>query len=211
MVLKLVLHWEKHDMEKEVIDLVYIDDEPEEALSAYLEDEYKNEKCSLNIEQIHFKCDQGYESLLQNDKVISSNVIVIDSKLFENDNVKHHGKFSGEEFKMILRKVYPFIEVVVVSQNGEDENYEIIPKYRSENIESYTEHYEKVLKDKLNESINKIITFRNISKKLGMNNEIDKLLIERTVDSLNGISDYEELKKSDIDELITAFKKMNQE
>ena len=198
-------------MEKEIINLVYIDDEPEEALSEYLEDDYKYEKCSLNIEQIQFKCEEGYESLLQNDKVISSNVIVIDSKLFENDNVKRHGKFSGEEFKMILRKMYPFIEVVVVSQNGEDEDYEIVPKYRSENVESYSEHYEKVLKNKLHESINKVITFRNISKKLGTNHGIDKLLVERTVDSLNGISDYGELKKSDVDELIAAFQKLSQE
>lgn len=198
-------------MEKEIINLVYIDDEPEEALSEYLEDDYKYEKCSLNIEQIQFKCEDGYESLLQNDKVISSNVIVIDSKLFENDNVKRHGKFSGEEFKMILRKMYPFIEVVVVSQNGEDEDYEIVPKYRSENVERYFEHYEKVLKNKLHESINKVITFRNISKKLGTNHGIDKLLVERTVDSLNGISDYGELKKSDVDELIAAFQKLSQE
>lgn len=198
-------------MEKERINIIYIDDEPEEALSAYLEDGYRNERCLLNIEQIKFECEKGYESLLENEEVLASNVIIIDSKLFENDKVKYNGKFSGEEFRMILRKMYPFIEVVVISQNGENDAYDIIPKYRSETSEKAEEYYDRVLKEKIDDSIRKVITFRNISKKLGNNNGIEKLLIERTVDSLNGIRDYEDLKKSDIDDLIAAFQKIRQE
>lgn len=198
-------------MEKERINIIYIDDEPEEALSAYLEDVYRNEKCLLNIEQIKFECEKGYESLLENEEVLTSNVIIIDSKLFENDKVKYNGKFSGEEFRMILRKMYPFIEVVVISQNGENDEYDIIPKYRSETSEKAEEYYDRVLKGKIDDSIGKVITFRNISRKLGNNSGIEKLLIERTVDSLNGIRDYEDLKKSDIDDLIAAFQKIRQE
>ena len=106
---------------------------------------------------------------------------------------------------MILRKIYPFIEVLVISQNGENKDFDIIPKYRSGGSEKSGEYYDRVLKGKIDESIQKVITFRNISKKLEGNKGIEKFLIERTVDSLNGISDYNELSKEDIDQLITAF------
>ena len=70
---------------------------------------------------------------------------------------------------MILRKVFPFIEVLVISQNGMNEDFEIIPKYRSGSSETSKQYYERVLKDKIDESVKKVITFRNISKKLESN------------------------------------------
>ena len=109
---------------------------------------------------------------------------------------------------MILRKVFPFIEVLVISQNGENKNFEIIPKYRSGSSETSKEYYERVLKDKIDECIKRVITFRNISKKLENNNGIEKFLVEKAVDSLNGINDYEDLSKEDIDKLIAAFQSM---
>ena len=65
-----------------------------------------------------------------------------------------------------------------------------------------------MLKSKIDESIKKVIKFRNISKKLESNKGIEKFLIEKTVDSLNGINDYEDLSKEDIDKLIIAFQSM---
>lgn len=190
---------------KENIKLVYIDDERDEAISEYLEEGYRNEKYDVEYREIGFECEEGYESLLESQAVASANVILIDSRLFENDRVKDKGKFSGEEFRMILRKVFPFIEVLVISQNGENKAFDIIPKYRSGGPETSMEYYDRVLKTKLDESIDKVITFRNISKKLEDNQGIEKMLIERTVDSLNGIHVYDDLSKKDIDRLITAF------
>jgi len=43
---------------------------------------------------------------------------------------------------------------------------------------------------------------------LESNKGIEKFLIEKTVDSLNGINDYEDLSKEDIDKLIIAFQSM---
>lgn len=190
---------------KEKVNLVYIDDERDEAISAYLEDTYKSNEYDVEYNEIEFKGNESYESLLDSPEVVSANVILIDSRLFENDNIKCNGKFSGEEFKIILRKVLPFIEVLVISQNGENEKLEIIPKYRSGSSETSKEYYERVLKNKIEESIKRVITFRNISKKLEKNKEIEKFLVEKTVDSLNGINDYEDLSKEDIDKLIAAF------
>lgn len=193
---------------KEKINLVYIDDDRDEAISAYLEDSYRSEKYEVNYQEIKFEGNRGYEGLLDSPEIASANVILIDSRLFENDSIKCDGKFSGEEFRMILRKVFPFIEVLVISQNGENKDYEIIPKYRSGSSETSKEYYERVLKSKIDESIKRVITFRNISKKLESNKGIEKFLVEKAVDSLNGITDYEDLSKDDIDKLITAFQSM---
>ena len=196
-------------MGKEQINLVYVDDDPEEALSAYLEDGYSNDQCDLKLSQVKFECEKGYESLLTLDEVTAANVILIDSRLFENDKVQYDGKFSGEEFRMILRKMFPFIEVLVISQNGEDRDYDIVPKHRSESSETAMNYYNRVLKSKIDESIRKVLIFRNISKKLGTNNGIEKLLVEKVVNSLNGINDYENLTKCDIDNLIAVFQEIS--
>ena len=193
---------------KEKINLVYIDDDRDEAISAYLEENYKSDHYDVVYDEIAFEGEKGYESLLEARQVASANVILIDSRLFENDSIKCKGKFSGEEFRMILRKVFPFIEVLVISQNGENKDFEIIPKYRSESLETANEYYERVLKNKLDESIKRVVTFRNISKKLEKNTGIEKFLVEKAVDSLNGINDYEDLSKDDIDKLIAVFQSM---
>lgn len=193
---------------KEKINLVYIDDDRDEAISAYLGEDYQSDNYNIEYQEIEFKGDKGYERLLDSPVVASANVILIDSRLFENDSIKCKGKFSGEEFRMILRKVFPFIEVLVISQNGENKNFEIIPKYRSGSSETSKEYYERVLKNKIDESIKRVITFRNISKKLEGNKGIEKFLIEKAVDSLNGIKVYEDLSKEDIDKLISAFQSL---
>lgn len=193
---------------KEKINLVYIDDDRDEAISAYLEDNYRNDKYEVKYKEVKFEGNKGYEGLLDSPEVASANIILIDSRLFENDSIKFEGKFSGEEFRMILRKVFPFIEVLVISQNGENRDFEIIPKYRSGSSETSKEYYERVLKSKIDESIKRVITFRNISKKLESNKGIEKFLVEKAVDSLNGINDYEDLSKEDIDKLIIAFQNM---
>lgn len=193
---------------KEIINLVYIDDERDEAISAYLEDGYRNDKYDVRYQEVEFDVQKGYEGLLDSPEVAAANVILIDSKLFEKNNVECKGKFSGEEFRMILRKIFPFIEVVVISQNGENRDYEIIPKYRSGSSETSDKYYERVLKEKIDASIERVITFRNISKKLENNKEIEKFLVEKTMDSLNGINNYDGLTKDDIDNLIDAFKSL---
>ena len=196
--------------EKEKINIVYIDDDRDEAISEYLSEVYQNERYNVEYKEVGFEGDKGYESLLDSPEVASANVILIDSKLFENDSIKNKGKFSGEEFRMILRKVFPFIEVLVISQNGENKDFDIIPKYRSGSEQTSKEYYDGVLKDKIEESINHIITFRNISKKLENNSGIEKFLVEKAVNSLNGLNIYEDLSKKDIDDLIAAFQSIEE-
>ncbi len=196
---------------REKIKLVYIDDDRDEAISEYLEDVYCNDECEVEYGELEFDGERGYEGLLESPQIALANVILIDSRLFENDSIKCKGKFSGEEFKMILRKLYPFIEVLVISQNGENKEMDIIPKFRGGSAETSKEYYGRILKGKIDESIKRVITFRNISKKLEDNKGIEKLLVERIVESLNGIKYYEDLSKEDIDHLISAFQSIEEE
>ncbi len=192
----------------EKIRLVYIDNDPEEAISAYLEQEYRNDNYEIEYQELSFNCQEGYEGLLQSPIVTSANVILIDSFLFDND-LRSEGKFSGEEFRIILRKIYPFIEVLVITQNGENKEYGIIPKYRGQMGRNASDYYRETLKAAIDESIERITIFRNISQKLQNNAGIDKLLVDRVEQSLNGVTEnYDALKKADIDNLIKIFQSL---
>ena len=92
----------------ERFNILYIDDSPEAGLERYLDKEYTHEEYETEYADIIFDPNNGYESLIRDPKVQSANVIFIDSRLFENRTVTA-GKFSGEEFKIILKKYYPFI------------------------------------------------------------------------------------------------------
>ena len=86
----------------EKIKISYIDDLIDTNLSKYL-DNYSLEGYEIESMEIKFKTDKGYESLLNNSNIRISNIVLIDSKLFENNNA-NQGKFTGEEFKIILKK-----------------------------------------------------------------------------------------------------------
>ena len=96
----------------ETIKLVYIDDTPDNDLSKYL-DRYSSNDYQFESSEIEFDPTQDYNSLLCNPEVQSANIIIIDSRLFENKTVTG-GKFTGEEFKLVLKKFYPFIEFLLI-------------------------------------------------------------------------------------------------
>ena len=192
------------------INLVYIDDDLEEDISRYLVKEYRKSGFEINYEEISFKSGEGYETLLSNNIITESNIILIDSKLFENDHAST-GKFSGEEFKMILKKVFPFIEVIVITQNDLEEDYGTLAKYRGDLEETPLQYYENRLKDELDKAIHSVCIYRNIANKLKLNDGIDKVLIEKIISSLDGKSLYDELTTDDIDEIILAFEELQRD
>ncbi|MGE6666940.1 hypothetical protein [Paenibacillus xylanexedens] len=189
------------------IKIIYIDDEPDESISEYLQEEYEHEDFIKDYKEVPFKSEEGYDKLLSNPLITEANIILIDSKLFVNGSVVT-GKFSGEEFKVILKKMFPFIEVLVISQNDPIEDYGTLQKYRSNPAETGIEYYSKSLKGHLDNLVENIINYRNIANKLSQNDGIDRFLIEKITESLNGSSQYDELTKQDIDQLISAFKEL---
>lgn len=189
------------------IKIVYVDDKVDSDISRYLVRKYQHKDFEKEYEEIKFNSTEGYESLINNPIIKEANIILIDSKLFQNHTVST-GKFSGEEFKMILRKVFPFIEVIVITQNELEDNYGTISKHKGEGDGDPQEYYAAKLKKVLDDAIQNIYIYRNIANRLKTNDGIDKALIEKIVNSLDGTAQYDELTTNDIDEIIIAFKEL---
>lgn len=189
------------------IKIVYIDDKPDPSLSRYLDTEFSSDQFSKVYEEIPFNPADGYESLMKNPLVQTANIVVIDSMLFENSGTVS-GKFSGEEFKIILKKYYPFIEVIVITQNEPETTMGTIAKYSKTPDISASEYYGRVLPELIHNAYFNIEKYRSIADKLNENSALDKYLVEKVMNSLDGTSVYDELTKSDIDSLIAAFQKI---
>lgn len=189
----------------EKFNLLYIDDGPDPSLGKYLDKEFKNPEYEIIYSEITFNPNDGYEKLIRNPKVQTANIIFVDSRLFENRTVVD-GKFSGEEFKIVLRKYYPFIEVIVITQNEADANVGTISKYDSMCGKTPSEYYAEYLPSYINGAIRNILIYRHLAKKMDENMNWEITLREKIINALNGIEVYDELSKEDIDKLIVAFK-----
>ena len=192
----------------DILKILYIDDNPEPALVKYL-DKYKSEHCELEYSDIIFNPAEGYESLINNPEVIGSNIIFIDSRLFENRNAAF-GKFSGEEFKVILKKYFPFIEVIVVTQNDINEGYTTIPKYDSKSGKNAEEYYSQKLPLIIEEAIKNIFEVRKIAEEMEKNSSWEKVMMEKIKNSISGQGVFDELSKKDIDNVIMMFKELQE-
>lgn len=191
------------------LKILYIDDNPEPALAKYL-DTYKNTVCEFDYSDIKFNPDEGYERLINDSRVKSANIIFIDSRLFENRNAKT-GKFTGEEFKVILKKYFPFIEVIVITQNDVEDGYETISKYDSKSGKTSNEYYGEKIPPILEQAVKNIFEFRKIASEMEKNTRWEKVMIEKIINSINGQGTFDELTKNDIDKVVEMFQKLQEE
>ena len=146
---------------KDCITICYTDDILDPLLNRYL-DEYCSNcnkdnlyKYDLEFLEYSFEKTDNYKTLLTNDLINRANIIVIDSWLFENEN-SSLSKFTGEQFKIILRQVLPFIKTIVISQNSLASDTLTLQKFqsaRSINVGDYKKHYNEVLEPTLKQSI----------------------------------------------------------
>lgn len=190
------------------LKILYIDDSPEPALTKYL-DKYKNTVCEFDYSDIVFNSDEGYERLINDSRVRNANIIFIDSWLFEQRNAKM-GKFTGEEFKIILKKYFPFIEVIVITQNDVEEGYETISKYDSKSGKTADEYYGEIIPPILEQAVRNIFEFRKIATEMEKNTRWEKVMIEKIINSINGQGTFDELTKNDIDEVIKMFQELQE-
>lgn len=191
----------------EGISLIYIDDNIDPNITYYFVEIFNSEIAKIKFDEIEFTVETGYEELISNDKVKEADVIIIDSRLFENGRVMAD-KFTGEEFKIILKKVFPYKEVVVITQNEIEECSGVIPKFNSKDI-NQIEYYNSVWKPVLEEAIKEVLVFRKLSRKLLINQSIERVLVEQIMDSIEGSSEYQKLTTEDIDRLIEKFEELN--
>lgn len=191
----------------DTIKMIYIDDSPDISLSKYL-DKFRSGLCQFDYSDIEFNSEEGYESLINNTEVRTANIIFIDSKLFENRNT--NGKFTGEEFKIILKKHLPFIEVIVITQNEVEEEYETIAKYDSRSDKTAQEYYDSILPELIDHAVKNIFEYRKIVSRMKENTIWEDVMIEKIENSLEGKDVYDELTKTDIDHIIGIFQELQE-
>lgn len=196
---------------KETINVCYIDDRIDFMLDRYL-DEYckkqnKENKYEYQLEfaDYEFEFTDNYKTLLNNNVINQANIIVIDSRLFENEN-SSLSKFTGEQFKIILRQVLPFIKTIVISQNDSKSDSLTIRKFQStNNAQSAKDYYNDFLEPILNESIIATIEEFKILNQLSQEDEVDSVLIGTIQNTISGIRDTALFEKEDLDNLIKLF------
>lgn len=194
------------------ITICYIDDRNDPILSRYI-DEFCNKyieeenisKYELKSVDYTFQDTDNYKTLLSNDRINRANIIVIDSKLFENEN-SSLSKFTGEQFKIILRQVLPFIKTIVVSQNPASSDSLTIQKFQSAiSGSNYKDYYDESLKPILIQNILQTVEEHEILSELAQENEVDSLLLGTIQSTILGIRDTALFEKDDLDELIKLF------
>ncbi len=195
----------------ENINIVYVDDNPDIYLNLFLES-YKGEEIKINYSSIIFEQDDSYKTLLENQVIRDANIVFIDSRLFENRGVG--SVLSGEEFKLIIKKIFPYIEVIVISQKAIGEDFQTIAKY---DLTSYMSDVDDIKKSAfdfysreiiplIKEKIQNVIEFRKILERIQNEKiEIDKYLIENIENSIKGTDEYDQLSSKDLDNVIKAF------
>jgi hypothetical protein len=188
----------------ENIKLLYIDDNADAYISQYLYEEYKCQGVKIEYLQRSFEAEDTYESLLSDNDVHLADIIIIDSVLFENANLENQ-KLTGEEFEIILRKVFPFKEVIVVTQNDIDEDYRVIKKFDTSSGGDSKVFFEREWKPILDKAVERVKLCRKLLKRIEEKNYVEKYFFEEIQQSLQGESGYDKLTVADIDRLIAAF------
>lgn len=192
------------------INVVYIDDRPDIELDKFFDTYCDAEDSGFNYDFILFNPENGYRSLLDDTKIRFANIVFVDSMLFEQRNA-NRGKFSGEEFKMVLKKLNPFIVVLVITQNERNPNIEMIAKYDSKDKTiSPNEYYAKEIPNHIDRAVKSIMQYKILASKISENDSWEKLLKERVIGTLNGVEEYDSLSKKDVDDLVKAFKEIQE-
>ena len=197
------------------INIVYIDDISDEILSRYMTKSYcttpfcrsNATQIKKNYEEVPFCGDKDYEVLLKNPIVKAANVILIDNHLFEERTVGA-GRFSGKQFKIILRKIFPYVEVIIITQDATLSGENVIRKFSGRHGEDANQYYQENLAPCLDRAIEAVLDFEDLADDLKQSTDVKKILIDKVLNSLQGDDSYDALSKSDIDELICSFREI---
>ena len=146
------------------IKLTYIDDKLDPLLVDYL---YTISEKEHIFEYDEYKFDSSkdsYQSLLENTSIASSDIIIVDSKLFENEFADSKSKFTGQELKIIYAIANPFIKIIVITQNNDLSKYGVIKKFATSRKCSGREQEEanRYYDDILIKGMNKILKCNDV-------------------------------------------------
>ena len=157
------------------IKLTYIDDKLDPLLDEYLFTLSEKEHI---FEYDYYKfssSEDSYQSLLENTNIASSDIIIVDSKLFENEFADSKSKFTGQELKIIYAIANPFIKIIVITQNNDLSKYGVIKKFATSREcsgreqEEANRYYDNVLRKEIETLIKNVKEVRNVGQLLSEN------------------------------------------
>lgn len=191
----------------ETINIVYVDDKIDPFVSAYLfslsSDEYLYEE-----KEITFSNGDSYESMLSIEEIRTADILFLDSMLFENNRVNGN-KLSGEELGFIIKKIFPYKEILVITQYQEKSEFSSLKKYNSKTFgRSPDRFFKQYWEATILQASHNIVQNRKILEKLSSENYVEKMLLEKLEATMSGQVDYENLTKKDVDKLIESFEEM---
>ena len=196
------------------IKLTYIDDKLDPLLVDYL---YTISEKEHIFEYDEYKFDSSkdsYQSLLENTSIASSDIIIVDSKLFENEFADSKSKFTGQELKIIYAIANPFIKIIVITQNNDLSKYGVIKKFATSRKcsgreqEEANRYYDDVLRKEIETLIKNVKEVRNVGRLLAENilSYEDSLIVEKANNLISKIPSYKDLTDEKINELIDLIK-----
>ena len=190
---------------QDITENEFYDDTVKNEITRFVNKKDIYKEYEFKYESYKFKPGDDYKKLLDNEVVSKANIIVIDSRLFENEN-SSLSKFTGEQFKIILRQVFPFIKTIVISQNGGNDDSLTVEKWKG--VIQSKDHYHQHLLPILIRNILSTIEEHRILSQLTLENEIDPVLIGTIHNTISGMVDTALFEKQDLDELINLFKEV---
>lgn len=177
----------------------YVDNDIDTYLSSFL-----SNLADFEYEDIKVTCDDTFETIIQKIIEYNCNIVILDSKLYNDSNVKT--KITGQELELVLANRLPYIFSVVISQNEDVNQLNYLKKYTSSNCrnnyeksnEYYQNHLLPILKFAKNKTERFLICFKNeLSKEDGF----DKMRLENIEALLKGENKVD-LTKADIDKIV---------
>ena len=196
------------------IKLTYIDDKLDPLLVDYL---YTISEKEHIFEYDEYKFDSSkdsYQSLLENTSIASSDIIIVDSKLFENEFADSKSKFTGQELKIIYAIANPFIKIIVITQNNDLSKYGVIKKFATSRKcsgreqEEANRYYDDILRKEIETLIKNVKEVRNVGRLLAENilSYEESLIVEKANNLISKIPSYKDLTDEKINELIDLIK-----
>ena len=201
------------------IKICYVDDNLDPFLVGYL-DKYVCNSPDYKYVEYEVSPSLSYNDLLMDETINMSDILIIDSRLFEEVEYTEN-TLTGEELRFIIRKVFPYKEVLVISQNDTNE-YDIESKFKpssplaDSSFEMYEEEasqfYNERLLPKIIDSRRSIEATKNILNRISNKGYMSSsMLLEQIRDTIDGDNIYTELSKEDSDSLIDNFTKLRKE
>ncbi|MDB1717905.1 hypothetical protein AB1I55_00865 [Enterococcus entomosocium] len=192
-----------------LIKICYVDDKQDLVLSDYLL-KFCERKSEFQYEytEHRFTRDDSYQTLLDNTDLNESDIIVIDSWLFNSSDFQGE-KLTGEQFKIVLKKIFPYKKTIVISQNEILDDSMTISKYRTSNKrQSSEEYYDEILMPILEKYTKECTEEKRLINTISHGSAIDSVLVSKIEKNLEGLNDETLIKKSDLDKLIDLFQEV---